>query len=442
MPPSSRRLGSSRKPPSTNKVQTSSAQGENTAAAKKTPRRSTPETEEDDTFSAPASGMESEPVSPITPPLEAYMDGAPKYRYPAPFKSTSKPKLKPTSTPTSLSNPFPQEQNAQPADTNELVQKLLDSMEMQNLMHEELARLDRQLDQQALAHSFQRTTKNLEKKQPSKAREWVKHAKEITARLGDTDSQARCLYWLGRIDWYEGHETDAYFHFSEAAKELSRSCDEMRHITTYLEWLRPGGEKDRRRATLAQHGFHPPHEITFTHVSRKKVPASSAPPHSMDFNRYSRPGVKRKREHLEPDVAIALGLPRKNGSQKQREPRSRTVMTFESDRHVHPGDKVDWDAPRLHHLTYDFSWKQPQQLPHHPPSQNVFDFCKYPKSRASRFRSHKIFTKQPWEEKLPKRTTRRTRADGKTDVTMAMLTEELNPTQYQALRYGYRKRRS
>ncbi|KAK1142723.1 hypothetical protein N8T08_007354 [Aspergillus melleus] len=427
--------GSSRKLPlSTNKVLTlPSVEEQHPTAVPTRLQRLFPESNREsaepeslpaEVFSAPISGVDGR--SPTTPPIEAYMDGALNY----PATSTSKLKLN------------PHEQNALPDDTDELVQQLLNGMEAQNRMHDELARLDRQLDQQALAHSFLRATKNLDQKQPCKAREWVKHAEEITERLRDTENQARCLYWLGRIDWYEGHETDAYFHFSEAAKKLARGCDEMRRIPTYLEWLRPGGEKNKRRNTLARHGFHPPHETQSTRVSRKKVPASSAVPHSMEYNRYSRPGLKRKREHMEPDVALALDLPRKTGNQNRREPRSRAVMTFESDRHVHPGDKVDGDPPRLHHLAYDFSWKRPQQLPHHPPSKDVFDFCRYPKGRASRFRSHKIFTKQPWEDKVPKRTTRRTRTDGKTDLTMRMLTEELNPTQYQALRYGRRTRRS
>lgn len=303
-------------------------------------------------------------------------------------------------------------------------------------MEEELAQLTRKLEQQTLALAFLRASKYLEQKQPFKAREWVKEATKITKKLKDKDNEARCLYWFGRIDWYEGRENDAYWHFKEASRLLARGCDEMRRIPAYLQWLRQGVGKDQRRAHLSRQGFCPPHENQPARVSRTKVEGSALPASAMAYDRYSHPGLKRKRENMGPDVAIALDLPESRG---RRHDRSRAVFTFESDRHVHPGEETNVDALRLRHLAYDFSWREPQEHKLDPPF-NTFDFPRNPKGRANRFRSHKIFARRPWEKKVPK-FSMRNRPSGKADSTMQMLTDELNSTPYQGLRYEYRRRR-
>ncbi|PLB51076.1 hypothetical protein P170DRAFT_493291 [Aspergillus steynii IBT 23096] len=376
-----------------------------------------------------------ESSTPPTPQLEAFAEDA--------AKDNPNPSPSPGPNPGPDPGPDPgpsttaplQEPNAMSEDPEELVQQLLASL--LDPMEEELGRLDRHLDQQALAHSFMRATKYLEQKLPSKAREWVKHAEEISNRLQDTDNQARCMYWFGRIDWFEGRQNDAWWHFKKASLLLPRGSDEMRNIPTYLQWLKLGPGMDRRRARLSRQGFRPPHESEPAPVSRKKAQGSALPFTAVSYNRYSHPGLKRKRENMEPDVAVALDLPDTHG---RRRDRSRAVMTFESDRHIHPGEEVEVDPRRLPHLVYDFSWKRPQERQLKPPF-NTFEFSRNPKkSRASRFRSHKIFAKQPWEKSGSRRTTRN-RTGGKTDFTMETLTDELNSTPYQGLRYDYRRRR-
>lgn len=342
----------------------------------------------------------------------------------------------PERTPELDRKPQEKNENASLEDLDELMKQLVEAFENRNFIQEEFSSLDRQLDQQRLAHCFIRATKSLEDNLPSKARDWVTHAEEITEKLNDSDNKARCLYWLGRIDWYEGREIEAYWHFVDASKKLARGCEEMRRIPMYLEWLRPGIERDKARARLSRHGFHPPHEKQPTRVNRKKMVQSSTLP-DMSYNRYSNPGLKRKREHMEPDVAVAIDSRRKPG--KKKEPRSRTIMTFESDRHVHPGEEVNVEPPQNHHLAYDFSWPETQRTGHHPPSRKKFHFSKHPKGKASRWRrSYKVFSEQPWEDKVPKRIT----ADGKTGVTIKMLTQELDPVSRHALQYGDRTPRS
>ncbi|KAB8219764.1 hypothetical protein BDV33DRAFT_104505 [Aspergillus novoparasiticus] len=64
---------------------------------------------------------------------------------------------------------------------------------------------------------------------------------------------AHCKYWLGRIEWLRGSETKAYQYFYDIQPWV-KDILQGEEVSLYLEFLKPGPEKDiRQRTLLTQH---------------------------------------------------------------------------------------------------------------------------------------------------------------------------------------------
>ncbi|KAI9930313.1 hypothetical protein ASPWEDRAFT_170938 [Aspergillus wentii DTO 134E9] len=235
------------------------------------------------------------------------------------------------------------------------------------------------------------------------AQAYVMQALEVAQRLGQEPVIARCIFWLGRIEYARGNYTDAYQHFLGARRCLGEYPEGEEDLPLYMSLFQQGLTPEVRERILLEHSK--------AIVAEYKKARNKHNKGEIPTRKSSRKTTKRKRSPISHDRVLRTP-PSKAGKSKdpnekkgKRNVRRPTVwLTQESeDQHIHPRDEPKkWrrqGPPSIKNIEsqWEMNWLTASNKSPHRPEQSAFEFRRYPRGLATRTRLTHIFSEQPWE---------------------------------------------
>jgi hypothetical protein len=215
--------------------------------------------------------------------------------------------------------------------------------------------------------------------------EATQKAMQVTQRSSRDPLIARCKYWLGRIEWLRGNETQAYGYFHRAQQYI-KDIPEGVHVPLYLKFLEPGPKaqkEDRQRNMLKTSCVTlPPHS--------KQMPTRQ---HQSFANGPQQP-VKRKLEAIyNSAVHMATNL--------KPDERDRDSKIWLKSDDIRRSGFLRTLPTRRKQQDRDMAWLAAAKSSRYHPPQCKFEFTLYPRGLAPRTRPTNIFPEHIYEYICP-----------------------------------------
>lgn len=286
-----------------------------------------------------------------------------------------------------------------------------------------IAKFDERMDKLEITFALTKAVLHLDRNQDIEAEDRAQQGLEGARRLGDEATIARCLYWLGRIEYYRGNGAKARRHFLDA-----RPCigvyDEGQDIPVYLSLFQRGVTEDDRERIIRSHVgqllLSDTEEDSISDWETMHADAPSEASENQQLSMAVKPERVRKRKTGSSDILNEVLRTSRKGKREKTKPRLWLVRD-RADIYPHARD----DRRHLLDQKRDLMWLTAAEMSCFRPQQGHFTFTMYPKGLAPRNRKTDIFHEQRWEWIMPRTEWEDVQEAWKEkSVTMAFLTCE------------------